>query len=181
MRNDRKFWLWLLPFIVFIILGYFLWIGLYHDPRYIPSPLENKLAPAFQAPNILPPHQVITEADFKGQVTILNVFATWCTACQLEHSLWIEARHDVPQVQIIGLDLKDNKEKVLQWLDRYGNPYDKVIDDPRGDIAINFGVYGTPETFIIDKEGIIRYKLVGAVNRDQWEKTLLPLIKRLLQ
>lgn len=177
--SNRKFWLLLSPLLVFIVIGYFLWIGLSNNPRYIPSPLQNKPAPDFRAVDLLHSGQEVSTADFKGKITILNVFATWCSACQLEHSVWIEARHDSPTTQMIGLDLKDDKEKVLQWLKRYGNPYDKVIFDLRGDIAIDFGVYGTPETFIIDRNGVIRYKFVGEVDQQQWEGTLLPAIKKL--
>lgn len=178
MASNKKFWFLLTPILIFIVIGYFLWVGLYTNPRAIPSPLQNKPAPAFNGQSLQNPQQIMTAAVFQGHVTILNVFATWCVACRAEHSVWIEARHDLQQTKIIGLNLKDQRDKVLEWLNRYGNPYDQIIFDPSGDIAINFGVYGTPETFIIDKHGIIRYKFIGAVSPTDWEKTLFPEIKK---
>jgi cytochrome c biogenesis protein CcmG, thiol:disulfide interchange protein DsbE len=175
----RRFLTRALPLLIFIVLVFFLWIGLYHNPREIPSPLINKPTPEFRVFSLLQPKQHVTQEIFVGQVTILNVFATWCVACQAEHSVLMEGR-DLKGVQIIGLDYKDNHYKAISWLSRYGNPYNQVIDDPTGSVGINFGVYGTPETFIIDRRGIIRYKFIGAVSPADWKSKLLPEIKKWL-
>lgn len=154
------------PLFIFVGLVFFLWFGLYRDPRAIPSPLLNKPIP-----------QQLGAHNFLGHVTILNVFASWCVACQQEHSIWKEARQGLSkQTQIVGLNYKDQHAKAIAWLNQYVNPYDQVIEDPTGAIAIDLGVYGVPETFIIDKQGIIRYKVLGAVNTADWQKTILPII-----
>ena len=136
----------LLPLLVFVILVVFLWRGLYRDPHTIPSPLINKSLPSF---NLL--------QDFKGHVTLLNVFASWCLSCHTEHPILMDIAHS-GEVVVYGLDYKDSHLAEENWLKKYGNPYQKIVDDPDGTLAINLGVYGTPETFIIDRAGIIRDK-----------------------
>lgn len=178
MITTRRFLNLLLPLVIFLTILIFLWVGLYRNPRIIPSPLLNKPIPEFQAKTIPETARLLTNQNFIGKVTILNVFATWCTACQAEHSVWIESRHDLKNAQIIGLSYKDSSFKVMNWLKQYGNPYDQIIDDPQGQIGINLGVYGTPETFIIDRQGIIRYKFIGAVSSADWETTLLPEVQK---
>lgn len=177
---SKRFWAWALPLAIFVGILFFLWMGLQRDPRMIPSPLHNKPAPAFQATSLWDAGKIITERDFQGHVTVLNVFASWCVACSAEHTVWMEARHDVQNtgVQFIGLNYKDDREKALQWLKQYGDPYDQVVSDSSGNIGIDYGVYGTPETFIIDKKGIIRYKFIGAVSPGDWRKILLPEIEK---
>lgn len=155
-----------------------LWAGLHRDAREIPSPLLGKPAPIFSAPDLKQPKQLLTEENFKGHVTILNLFAAECVACQAEHSVWIEARHDLGDTKMMGLNYKGERQKTLAWLNQYGDPYDQIIDDPQGNIGINWGVYGTPETLIIDKQGIVRYKFVGAVSPSDWKENLLPKIKQ---
>ena len=176
--KKRHFFAVILPLMIFMGITIFLWSGLHHNPRIIPSPLLNKPAPNFRAPSLQNPDQVLSEQNFQGEVTILNVFATWCVSCQAEHSVWIEARRDLHNTRIIGLNYKDQRQKALAWLTTYGNPYDQIIDDPQGNIGINFGVYGTPETFIIDPHGIIRYKFIGAVTSADWQQTLLPEVNK---
>lgn len=178
MFKLRRSWVWALPLIIFMGVAGLLWKGLYQDPRAIPSPLINKPVPEFQAPNLINPKLTFSSKDFKGKVTLLNVFASWCIACSAEHSVWMEARQDLGQAQIVGLNYKDPADKALAWLKQYGNPYQNVIADPQGNIAINFGVYGTPETFLIDKQGIIRYKFIGAVSPKDWQEVLLPQVKK---
>lgn len=168
----------IIPLIIFLVIAIFLWSGLHHNPRIIPSPLLNKPTPTFRAVSLQNPHQMITEQNFQGHVTILNVFATWCVSCQAEHSVLLEGRRDLQNTQIIGLNYKDQREKALGWLQQYGNPYDQVIDDAQGDIGIDFGVYGTPETFIMDRQGIIRYKFIGAVSPADWQQIILPEVKK---
>ena len=168
----------ILPLVIFIGIAVFLWSGLHHNPRVIPSPLLNKSAPVFHAPSLQNSQQMLSEQNFQGHVTILNVFATWCISCQAEHSVWMEARRDLQNTQIIGLNYKDQREKALTWLTQSGDPYDQVIADPHGDVGIDFGVYGTPETFIIDRHGIIRYKFIGAVSPTDWRQTILPEVNK---
>ena len=181
MLKQRRYFIRALPFIIFIAIAVFLWVGLHRNPREIPSPLLNKPAPAFQASSLRSPQQGLSEEIFHNRVTILNVFATWCIACQAEHSVLMEGRQDLQGAQLIGLDYKDNRPKALTWLHQSGDPYDQVIDDPQGNIAINFGVYGTPETFIIDQQGIIRYKFIGAISPADWKQTVLPQIQALIK
>ncbi len=181
MLKQRKYFIRALPFIIFIAITVFLWVGLHRNPREIPSPLLNKPAPAFQAPSLRSPQQDLSEKIFHNRVTILNVFATWCIACQAEHSVLMEGRGDLHGAQLIGLDYKDNRPKALTWLRESGDPYEQVIDDPQGNIAINFGVYGTPETFIIDQQGVIRYKFTGAISPADWKQTILPKIQTLIK
>jgi cytochrome c biogenesis protein CcmG/thiol:disulfide interchange protein DsbE len=156
----------LLPLLVFVILVVFLWRGLYRDPHTIPSPLINKALPSLKS------------QDFKGHVTLLNVFATWCLSCHTEHPILMDIANS-HEVVVYGLDYKDNHFAVESWLNKYGNPYKKIVEDPDGTLAINLGVYGTPETFIIDSAGIIRDKYTGPITPQIWQNILLPEIKRL--
>jgi len=178
MLSNNRMLLWLLPFLIFVIIAYFSWLGLHNDVRLLPSPLINHSMPTFQAQSLLKPKELISEKNFLGKVTVLNVFATWCIACHAEHTVWLEAREDLPNVQLFGLNYKDQNAKTQKWLKQYGNPYEKILVDTAGSIGINLGVYGTPETFIIDRHGIIRYKYVGAVSPTVWKTILLPEVKK---
>lgn len=178
MFKAKRAWMWALPLMIFIGLTILLWKGLYQDPRAIPSPLIGKAVPEFKAQSLMKPALSLTPQDFKGKVTLLNVFASWCVACSAEHSVWMEARQDLGHSQIVGLNYKDQTTNALAWLKQYGNPYQSVLVDPKGDIAIDLGVYGTPETFLIDKQGIIRYKFIGAVSPKDWREVLLPQVKQ---
>lgn len=178
MKHKQLFTL-VLPLAIFIGVMFFLWVGLHHNPREIPSPLIDKPVPEFRAETLANPQQMLTQQMFQGHVTVLNVFASWCSSCLAEHMILMEAFADLnKQTQVIGLDFKDDRDKALTMLDEYGDPYHQVIFDPQGTIGINFGVYGTPETFIIDKQGIIRYKFIGAINAAAWKNTLVPKIKQ---
>ena len=116
--KPRQFFTLVLPLAIFIIVVFFLWVGLQHNPRRIPSPLLGKSTPIFRAPSLQNPEHFLTEQDFQGQVTLLNVFATWCSACQMEHPVLMEGRHNLPHAQWIGLDYKDDRQKALKWLER---------------------------------------------------------------
>lgn len=168
-----------LPLIIFLCLVIFLWVGLYRDPHTIPSPLVGKPVPEFRAADLEFPNQFITNNIFKDKITLLNVFATWCLSCRYEHPTLIDVHH-ANLVNIVGLNYKDNNQAAIKWLQQYGNPFSHVIEDPTGNIGINLGVYGTPETFIIDRNGIIRYKFIGPISPDDWQNTLLPIIQKLL-
>ncbi len=177
MKHASRWIKTLIPLLVFIIIALFLWRGLQLHPHRIPSPLINKEVPAFRA-TTLKTKQVILSASLKGQVSLLNVFATWCLSCRTEHPIMMDLynRH---LVNIYGLDYKDTRQPAEKWLAQYGNPYTKIIYDPTGKVGINLGVYGTPETFIIDQQGIIRYKYIGGITPAQMYNTIIPEIKKL--
>lgn len=169
---------YLLPLIVFIALAIFLAVGLNLNPRDIPSPFIGKPVPAFSAPKLANPTEKLTPADFKGQVWLFNVWASWCESCRAEHPLLNEfAKQGL--VAIVGLNYKDDPKAAKSWLNTLGNPYTVSIMDQEGRIGIDFGVYGVPETFVIDKKGIIRHKLTGPISPDAIQQVLLPLIAQL--
>ncbi len=162
----------------FIVLVVFLGIGLTLDPKEIPSPFINKPAPAFSLPSLQNAEIKIQPEDYKGQVWLLNVWATWCVACRAEHQMLVEiSRQNV--VPIIGLNYKDESALAIRWLQQLGNPYKTVAVDADGRVAIDYGVYGAPETFIIDKKGIIRYKHIGPITPQAWQQKILPLVQQL--
>lgn len=167
-----------IPLAVFAVLVIFLAIGLTRDPREIPSPLIGKPAPEFTAPNLHDTSMSLSKQDMLGKVWLLNTWASWCVACREEHPLLVEFAK-TKMIPIIGLDYKDKDQDGLQWLARYGNPYDMAIADRDAKIGINFGVYGVPESFLIDKNGIIRYKQIGPFNDDAIQNKLIPLIREL--
>jgi cytochrome c biogenesis protein CcmG/thiol:disulfide interchange protein DsbE len=152
----------LIPLGVFAVLVVFLAIGLTRDPREVPSPLIGKAAPAFTAPRLQAPEQAFSGKDMLGKVWLFNVWASWCVACREEHPVLMEFAK-TKTVPLIGLDYKDKAVDGLKWLARFGDPYDLSVTDQDGRIGINFGVYGVPETFLIDKQGVIRYKHIGPV------------------
>lgn len=169
---------YLLPFAIFVILSGFLYVGLGLNPREVPSPLVGKPAPAFTLPQLQDPTQTFASEQMKGQVWLLNVWASWCTACVEEHPVLVGLSKD-NVVPIIGLDYKDSRADGMAWLHRGGNPYQIVAADEEGRIGIDYGVYGVPETYVIDKQGVIRYKQIGPVTHENWRSTLQPLIKEL--
>ena len=168
----------LLPLAVFLIIVAFLWVGLYRDPREVPSPLVDKPAPAFTLAQLHEPGKKLSTADMKGQVWLLNVWASWCVSCRVEHPLLVElARANV--VPVIGLNYKDRNELGKQWLTQNGDPYKISVVDADGRVGIDWGVYGVPETFVIDKSGMIRYKQIGPVTAEALEQKILPLVREL--
>ena len=170
----------LAPLLIFVLLAVFLWIGLSLNPREVPSPLIDKPAPAFELPALRTPGNVIRSVDLKGQVWLLNVFASWCTPCLEEHPHLLElaGREVVP---LYGLNYKDGEEAALKWLRRHGDPYTGIMVDPDGRTGIEYGVYGVPETFVIDKAGVIRFKHIGPMTPQVLEHEVLPLVARLRQ
>lgn len=168
----------LIPLALFIVLVVFLAIGLTRDPREVPSPLIGKPAPVFVAPRLQPAGAQFSAKDMLGKVWLLNVWASWCVACRHEHPVWLEFAK-TKSVPLIGLDYKDQDADGLKWLARFGDPYDFSITDKDARIGIDFGVYGVPETFLIDKAGVIRYKQVGPVSEDVLRDTILPLVREL--
>lgn len=168
----------LIPLAIFCVLLVFLAIGLTRDPREIPSPLIGKPAPVFAAPVLDGGGQQFAAKDMLGKVWLLNTWASWCVACRQEHPLLVElAKAKI--LPIIGLDYKDQDADGLKWLSRYGNPYDIAVTDKDGRIGIDFGVYGVPESFLIDKTGLIRYKQIGPFTEEAIKDKLLPLVREL--
>ena len=168
----------LLPLLLFVGLALILAAGLKRDPKEVPSPLIGKPAPAFDLPQLAAPDQRLAAKDLRGQVWLLNVWASWCVACRQEHPLLVELGK-TGQVKLYGLNYKDKREDALGWLANYGNPYLKSMSDTEGLVGIDYGVYGVPETFVIDKTGTIRLKHIGPVTPDVLRDTILPLVKKL--
>jgi cytochrome c biogenesis protein CcmG/thiol:disulfide interchange protein DsbE len=168
----------LIPLALFLVIVVFLAIGLNLNPREVPSPLIDKPAPAFQLARLDRPQETIRPEDLRGTVWLLNVWASWCVACLQEHPLLVEfSRQGV--VPIYGLNYKDTPDAAVAWLTKNGNPYTLSIVDADGRVGIDYGVYGVPETFVIDKQGVIRFKQIGPVTPEVIDRKLLPLIKRL--
>ena len=168
----------LLPLGLFIALVLFLGVGLRLNPREIPSPFIGKAAPAFAIAQLEDAQKIVSPSDMQGKVWLLNVWASWCVSCRQEHPVLMEfSRTGV--VPIIGLDYKDARADGNDWLRQYGNPYQQSAFDADGRVGINYGVYGVPETFVIDKHGVVRLKHVGPLTREVIAEKLLPLIKEL--
>jgi cytochrome c biogenesis protein CcmG/thiol:disulfide interchange protein DsbE len=173
----KKSLVFLLPVLVFIILVGFLAAGLRLDPREVPSPLIGKPTPDFSLP-VLDVPASFSPAEYQGKVWLLNVWASWCSGCRSEHETLLRLSN-TGQVDLIGMDYKDTDAAARQWLNRLGNPYKFVVTDANGKAGIDLGVYGVPETFIIDKKGIIRHKHIGPITDTALKDTILPLVKRL--
>ena len=168
----------LIPLAIFIGMLVFLGIGLNLDPHKVPSPLIDKPAPVFSLQTIDTPSQVMSSTDMHGKVWLLNVWASWCSGCREEHPLLVEFSK-TRAVPIIGLDYKDEAADGRRLLEAMGNPYVTTVSDLNGRTGIEFGVYGVPETFVIDKAGIIRFKQIGPVTPEALRDTILPLVKKL--
>jgi len=169
---------YLTPLFLFAILAGFLGVGLKLKPKEVPSPLIGRPVPKFSLPVLHVPEKQLSSADLKGRVWILNVWASWCFSCREEHPLINKlAKQDA--VTLIGLNYKDDPLAAKRWLKALGNPYNASIMDQEGRIGIDFGVYGVPETFVIDKKGIIQHKHIGPLTADDISETLLPLVRSL--
>jgi cytochrome c biogenesis protein CcmG/thiol:disulfide interchange protein DsbE len=168
----------LIPLVLFIVLVVFLAIGLNRDPHELPSPLINKPAPAFDIPQLSESNQTFSPAIMKGQVWVLNVWASWCVACREEHPVLVELAKS-QMAPIIGLDYKDQRADALAMLARQGNPYLLSAFDANGRVGIDYGVYGVPETYVIDKAGIIRFKHIGPITPAVLNQKIYPLLSEL--
>ena len=171
-----KRFLW--PLAIFFLLVGFLAAGLKLNPREVPSPLVGKPAPAFELPLLHQPDKRFVPGDMRGQVWLLNVWASWCASCRDEHPLLVDLskRRELP---VLGLNYKDKGEEATAWLKRYGDPYQLSVVDADGRIGIDYGVYGVPETYLIDARGVIRYKQIGPLTAEILETKLLPLARTL--
>lgn len=169
-----------IPLLIFAVMVVVFLVGLFSDPREIPSPFIDKPAPAFELRRLYQPDVMISNATLKGQVSVVNVFASWCTSCIQEHPLLVKlsAENDI---NLIGLNYKDKDADALNWLSQHGNPYDLIAVDDNGKVGIDWGVYGVPETFVIDREGIVRFKFTGPLNKEAIRAELLPVIQSLEQ
>ncbi len=168
----------LLPLVIFIVLAGFLFVGLGLNPREVPSPLIDKPAPAFTLPQLHQPQKAFSPADMQGKVWLLNVWASWCVSCREEHPV-LMALAQQGVVPIYGLNYKDKKADGELWLQRGGDPYVLSAMDEEGRIGIDYGVYGVPETYVIDKRGVIRYKQIGPVTPQNLSEKILPLVAEL--
>jgi cytochrome c biogenesis protein CcmG/thiol:disulfide interchange protein DsbE len=168
---------YLLPLVLFTVLAVFLYRGLDLNPRDLGSTRIDKPVPAFTLPDVLEPHRTISEKDFLGKVSLLNVWASWCTTCRYEHPLLMQLARQ--KFYIYGLNYKDKLADARATLTQSGNPYIANAFDEKGFVGIDWGVTGTPETFIIDQQGIVRYKHTGALTAELLQSQILPLIKKL--
>jgi cytochrome c biogenesis protein CcmG, thiol:disulfide interchange protein DsbE len=168
----------ILPLGVFVVIVLFLGVGLRLNPREIPSPFIGKPAPAFKLTQLNEPAKTISNQDMAGQVWLLNVWASWCVSCRQEHPVLVEFAK-TGTVPIVGLNYKDGRDDGMGWLQQFGNPYMTSAFDRDGRVGIDYGVYGVPETFVIDKRGVIRMKFTGPLTREMIAEKLLPLIKEL--
>jgi len=166
------------PLIAFMILVVFLGIGLTKDPRKLPSPFIGKPAPAFTLPQLHQLNKTFSPKDMLGKVWILNVWASWCVSCRAEHHVLNELINS-HTVNLIGLNYKDEVADARRWLSRYGDPYQLSVSDLEGLAGIEWGVYGVPETFVMDKKGIVRLKHTGPVTNKDIADEIIPLIKLL--
>jgi cytochrome c biogenesis protein CcmG/thiol:disulfide interchange protein DsbE len=166
------------PLGIFLLLAGFLAVGLRLDPREVPSPLIGKPAPAFEAAALARPDEHIRRDDMLGKVWVLNVWASWCVACREEHPTLV-AFSRKGLVPIYGLNYKDKRDDGLGWLGKFGNPYTDSLFDPDGRIGIDYGVYGVPETFVIDRAGVIRFKQIGPVTPEVLRDKIEPLVRQL--
>ena len=169
---------YLVPLGIFLVLVAFLYRGLSLDPKLVPSPLVGKPMPAFTLTRLQDPNATISDTDIKGKVALLNIWATWCVSCRAEHETLLELAR-TGKVDIYGLNYKDERAAAQQWLRQLGNPYVANAYDDTGRVGINWGVYGAPETFVIDSQGIIRHKHVGPLTTEVINEEILPLVAKL--
>jgi cytochrome c biogenesis protein CcmG/thiol:disulfide interchange protein DsbE len=162
----------------FVALVVLLAVGLRLDPREVPSPLIGKPAPAFDLPLLIEPDKRFSEKTMLGKVWILNVWASWCPPCLVEHPVVTQVSRS-GMAPVVGLNYKDTRDDALPWLKRNGDPYQLIVFDQNGRIGIDYGVYGVPETYIIDRQGIIRYKHIGPLTADVVQKEMEPLVRKL--
>jgi len=166
-----------IPLIIFIVLAGFFWRGLFLDPTVVPSALIDKTFPDFELPKLQDESQVTTKADLLGEVTLVNIWATWCIACKVEHPYLNELKNK--GVRIVGVNLKDESPAARKWLTDLGNPYQWNIVDKEGTLWVNMGATGAPETYLLDEQGVIRLRHTGVLDQRVWDNKFLPIINTL--
>ena len=164
-----------LPLFGFLLLLIILWQGLSHDPRLLPSALLDKPMPEFQAPRLDMPSEQVSSSDLVGTIALVNIWATWCPTCRAEHEFLNTLKQQ--GYLIYGVNYKDERAKALRWLEVLGDPYRINIDDSGGQLGIDLGVYGAPETYLLDTQGVIRYRHVGALDETVWQSEFIPRIQ----
>lgn len=170
--------LMLLPLAIFLLVAGFLYKGLYLDPTDIGSTMIGKPMPSFSLPSLEDPQRLVSAEDIKGKPSLVNVWATWCPTCKAEHEMLNKLA--AQGVLVYGINYKDNGDAARDWLQMFGNPYGFNVEDPDGSLGLDLGVYGAPETFVVDKQGIIRDKFVGAIDERVWTERLGPLYQVLV-
>ena len=170
--------LFLIPLVLFIGLAAYLGFGLTRDARILPSTLIDKPVPRFDLPPLLTGSPGLSTADITGQVSLVNVFASWCVPCRAEHPIWAKVAAE-QKLPIYGINWKDKREQATAWLKELGNPYTRIGFDPDNKAGIEWGVYGAPETYVIDRYGRVRFKYVGPIFEETLNGTILPLIRKL--
>ena len=170
-------WIFLIPLVLFLTLSGFLFVGLSLDPRELPSPLVGREAPDFDLPQLHDPEQRFTRADMLGKPALFNVWASWCVTCRHEHPMLAELRS--LGVPVYGLNYKDTRSDAQRFLARYGDPYQSIGFDEAGLVGIDYGVYATPETFLVDRNGMIRFKHIGMITPEIIAERILPLYRQL--
>ncbi len=174
--NKQRLFLFI-PVVVFAVLVAFFWRGLSLDPNEMPSALLNKPVPKFSLPRLANPQEFNNERIFQGKVSLLNVWATWCVTCRVEHAFLNQLKNQ--GIHIVGLDYKDNTVDAQRWIAELGNPYDEILVDEDGRVGLDLGVFGAPETYVVDKQGIIRFKYIGDLNQKVWSETIQPIVNAL--
>ena len=174
--NKQRLFLFI-PLAVFIVLLGFFFRGLSLNPNDMPSALLNKSVPKFSLPRLENHQETRTESIMLGKVSLLNVWATWCVTCREEHAFLNQLKSQ--GMHIVGLDYKDNNADALRWIAELGNPYDEIVVDEDGKVGLDLGVFGAPETYVVDKKGIIRYKYIGDLNQKVWDETIQPIVNSL--
>jgi cytochrome c biogenesis protein CcmG/thiol:disulfide interchange protein DsbE len=178
MRRSFDMGRYLIPLAAFLVLTGFLVKGLKLDPHQVPSPLIDKPAPPFRLAQVADPAKSLSRDDMLGKVWLLNVWASWCVSCREEHPVLVEFAK-TGLVPIYGLDYKDTRDEALKWLGRLGDPYQASLFDQDGRVGIDYGVYGVPETYVIDKTGTIRYKQIGPITPEILHDKIVPMVKKL--
>jgi cytochrome c biogenesis protein CcmG/thiol:disulfide interchange protein DsbE len=166
-----------IPLVVFAVLAVFFWRGLSLDPNKMPSALLDKPVPPFSLPRLQNPEELRTQSLLQGRVSLLNVWGTWCVTCRDEHAFLNKLKQQ--GVYIIGIDYKDNQQDAQRWIAELGNPYADIISDEDGRLGLDLGVFGAPETYVVDRQGIIRYKYIGDLNQKVWDDTIKPIFDSL--
>jgi cytochrome c biogenesis protein CcmG/thiol:disulfide interchange protein DsbE len=169
----------LLPLGIFVVLVALLAVGLNLNPREVPSPLVGKPAPDFTVPQLNAPDKTFSPKEMLGKVWLFNVWASWCVSCRDEHPVIVEYARAGKLPVVVGLNYKDKREDGLRWINRFGDPYLLSAFDADGRVGIDYGVYGVPETYLIDKAGVIRFKQIGPITPEVLEKKILPLVQEL--
>ncbi|OUS27918.1 thiol:disulfide interchange protein [Thalassotalea sp. 42_200_T64] len=167
-----------LPLIGFMLLGFLLYRGLFLNPQAMPSALIGKKMPEFQLTQLENSNAVVSTADLKGNIVLLNVWATWCPACKQEHPYLVDLARN-PKVKLYGVNYKDERHAAMQWLQNYKNPYVFSIFDVDGSLGLDLGVFGAPETFVIDHTGTIRKRFAGPINGIVWQREFMPIIAQI--